>query len=130
MEKGDFSFGGQTSPAPYVIYNPFTTVQNGTTYTRTPFPGNIIPQSLIDPVAAAFLAKNPFAQPNLAGIPSNAGPTSNLDVNPQKWVRRTRWDVKFDHQFTSNHKMSARYSQGRHRTLNPDQRVRLGYERQ
>jgi hypothetical protein len=117
MQGGDFSFGGQASPVPLTIYNPFTTVQNGTTYTRTPFPGNVIPKSLIDPVAAAFLANNPFAQPNTAGIPSNTGPTSNLDVNPQKWVRRTRWDVKFDHQFTSNHKMSARYSQGRHRTL-------------
>jgi hypothetical protein len=117
MEKGDFSFGGQASPAPYLIYNPFNTVQNGTTYTRTPFVGNIIPPSLIDPVAAAFLAKNPFAQPNLPGIPSATGPTSNLGVTPQKWVRRTRWDVKFDHQFTSNHRMSARYSQGRHRTL-------------
>jgi hypothetical protein len=117
MQKGDFSFGGQTSPAPLTIYNPFTTVQNGTTYTRTPFPGNIVPQSLIDPVAAAFLAKNPFAQPNTTGIPSTTGPTSNLDVNPQKWVRRTRWDVKFDHQFTVNHKEFIRYSQGRHRTL-------------
>lgn len=118
MEKGDFTFGGQATPTPYVIYNPFSTVQNGSTYTRTPFPGNTIPENMIDPVASAFLAKNPFAQPNLTGIPSTTGPTSNLNVNPQKWVRRTRWDVKFDHQFTSNHKAFARYSQGRHRTLN------------
>ncbi|HYW47374.1 MAG TPA: TonB-dependent receptor [Bryobacteraceae bacterium] len=117
MYNGDFSFNGQTSPKPLALYNPYTTRLNGTTWVRDPFPGNIVPKSLFDPVAEKFLSLNPFSQPNLAGIPSATGPTSNLDVNPQKWVRRTRWDVKFDHQFTPNHKVSARYSQARHRTL-------------
>ena len=40
-----------------------------------------------------------------------------MGVEPSKWVRRTRWDVKFDHEFTPNHKEFFRYSQGRHRTL-------------
>ena len=116
MESGDFSFGGQTSPKPLTLYNPYSIVQQGTTYTSTPFPGNIVPQNLIDPVAVKFLSLKPFAQPNLPGVPSSTGPTSNLGVNPQKWVYRTRWDVKFDHQFTPNHKEFFRYSQGRHRT--------------
>ena len=117
MMNGDFSFGGQTSPKVLPIYNPFTTTLQGAAYTRTPFPGNIIPKSLFDPAAVNFLAKNPFADPNLPGVPSSSGPTLNETVNPQKWVRRTRWDIKFDHQFTSNHSMFARYSQARHRTL-------------
>ena len=117
MMNGDFSFGGQTSPKVLPIYNPFSTTYDGTTYSRTPFPGNIIPKSLFDPVAVAFLAKNPFAAPNLTGVPSSTGPTLDENVNPQKWVRRTRWDIKFDHQFTPNHSMFARYSQARHRTL-------------
>jgi hypothetical protein len=117
MVNGDFSFGGQTTPKVLPIYNPFSTTLNGTTYTREPFPGNIIPKSLFDPVAMAFLARQPFAAPNLPGVPSSTGPTLNENVNPQKWVRRTRWDVKLDHQFTPNHSMFARYSQARHRTL-------------
>jgi len=117
MYNGDFSFNGQTSPKPLTIYNPFTTRLNGTTWVRDPFPGNVIPKNLIDPVAQKFISMNPFAQPNLPGVPSATGPTSNLNVNPQKWVYRTRWDVKLDQQFTPNHKMSARYSHAQHRTL-------------
>jgi hypothetical protein len=117
MENGDFSFGGQTSPAPLTLYNPYTMRQQGGTWVSDPFPGNVIPKNLIDPVAAKFLSLKPFSQPNVPGIPSSTGPTSNLSVTPQKWVRRTRWDVKFDHQFTPNNRISARYSQGRHRTL-------------
>ena len=117
MENGDFSFGGQTSPSPLTLYNPYTMRQQGTTWVSDPFPGNMIPKSLIDPVAAKFLSLNPFSQPNITGIPSSTGPTSNLSINPQKWIRRTRWDVKVDHQFTSNNRMFVRYSQGRHRTL-------------
>ena len=67
MMNGDFSFGGQTSPKVLPIYNPFSTTLQGTTYTRTPFPGNIIPKNLFDPVAANFLAKNPFARAQSAG---------------------------------------------------------------
>ena len=55
MYNGDFSFGGQTSPAPLPIYNPFTTRQSGSTWVRDPFPGNIIPKNLFDPAAVNFL---------------------------------------------------------------------------
>jgi hypothetical protein len=49
MESGDFTFGGQTSPKPLTIYDPATEVLNGTTWTSSPFPGNIIPQNRFDP---------------------------------------------------------------------------------
>jgi hypothetical protein len=100
MLNGDFSFGGQTVPAkPLEIYNPFTTRQQGNDWVRDPFPGNIIPRNLIDPAVANFLAKNPFAKPNQAGIASATGPTENLVENQIKQIRRTRWDAKVDHQF-------------------------------
>jgi len=55
---GDFSKtlfvnGGQTGMKP--IYDPFTTQTNGSVVTRTPFAGNIIPQSRFDPTAIRFL---------------------------------------------------------------------------
>jgi hypothetical protein len=115
MYNGDFSFGGQTNPRPLPIYNPFTTRQDGANWLRDPFPGNIIPKSLFDPAVQKFLAKNPFTAPNQAGIPSATGPTENLVMDQEKQIRRTRMDVKIDHQFTPNHKIFGRYSEARHR---------------
>lgn len=120
MLNGDFSFGGQTSPRPLPIYNPFTTRQTGTTWARDPFPNNVIPRSLIDPAVANFLGRKPFAAPNQAGIPSATGPTENLVVNQPKEIYRTRFDIKIDHQFTSNHKAFGRYSQSVHRAWKGD----------
>jgi len=108
MYAGDFSFGGQGQP----IYNPFTTRQDSTgKWIRDPFGGNIIPTSLFDPVAKNFLSHNPFAKPNDAGIASRTGPTQNLNLLESKIVHRLHWDGKIDHQFSSNHKIFARYSQ-------------------
>jgi trimeric autotransporter adhesin len=46
--SGDFSASGVT------IYDPLTTVQNADgSYSRTPFPGNVIPANRISPVASA-----------------------------------------------------------------------------
>jgi hypothetical protein len=120
MLNGDFSFGGQTSPRPLPIYNPFTTRQNGTTWVRDPFPNNVIPRSLFDPAVQNFLGRKPFNEPNQAGIPSATGPLENLVVNQPKEIYRTRIDFKVDHQFTSNHKAYGRYSQSIHRAWKGD----------
>ncbi|MGP8243486.1 MAG: TonB-dependent receptor, partial [Bryobacteraceae bacterium] len=69
--NGDFSallnpaLGSKTA----VIYNPYTATLSGTTITRTPFPNNQIPSSMLNPVAQAFLQffpqpDNPNAQAN------------------------------------------------------------------
>jgi len=120
MLNGDFSFGGMTSPRPLPIYDPFTTTQSGTTWSRTPFPNNTIPKSLFDPAVVNFLGRNPFTAANQPGIPSATGPTENLVVNQPKEIYRTRFDVKIDHQFSSNHKAYGRYSQSVHRAWKGD----------
>ncbi|HEY3836642.1 MAG TPA: carboxypeptidase-like regulatory domain-containing protein, partial [Bryobacteraceae bacterium] len=52
--------------AQYQIYNPFSTTTTGNgIYTRQPVPGNIIPASLINPIAANIAKYWP--QPNTAG---------------------------------------------------------------
>ena len=112
MLHGDFSLGGIGLP----IYNPFTTQQNSAgNWTRDPFPGNQIPQSLFDPAVQKFLAHNPWTAPTGPGVATKTGPQLNLVGDEFKHIRRTRWDTKIDHQFTSNHKIFGRYSQGRHR---------------
>jgi hypothetical protein len=127
MLNGDFSFGGQTAPRPLPIYNPFTTRQEGTTWVRDPFPGNQVPKSLFDPAVQNFLSRTPFAKPNQAGIPTATGPTENLVENQEKRIRRTRWDVKVDHQFTPNHKIFGRYSHARHRAWKGDYQAQFAW---
>jgi hypothetical protein len=127
MLNGDFSFGGQTSPAPLAIYNPFTTRQNGGTWTRDPFPGNIIPKTLFDPVALNFLKQNPFTAPNQPGTPTATGPNENLVLNTIKHVRRIRWDGKIDHNFSSSHRIFGRYSQAAHRAWKGDYQAQFAW---
>jgi hypothetical protein len=106
MRTGDFSellaLGSQ-----YQIYNPFTrrAVANGR-FQQDPFPGNIIPQHLINPVARAALEY--FAHPLTAG---NADGTSNFQ-NPSlpediKYANNT---VRIDHNLTDKQRMYGRFS--------------------
>jgi len=55
-KQGDFS-ALLAAGSQYQLYNPFSAVQSGSTVTRQPFSGNIIPPSLIanNPVAAAYM---------------------------------------------------------------------------
>jgi Carboxypeptidase regulatory-like domain len=113
MLAGNFSFGGVGQP----IYDPLTTRLEGTTWVRTPLPGNVVPQSRFDPVAKNFLSHNPFTPSNRQGTIDRLGPHENYANTTQYKSFRTRFDIKFDHQFTSSHKMFARYSQSHHRAF-------------
>jgi hypothetical protein len=69
------------------IYNPNTGVASGSTITRSPFPNNVIPTSLLNPIALAYLKFYP--EPNVTptrpdgfqNYASNA--TTNDDYNNQ-----------------------------------------------
>jgi hypothetical protein len=98
--KGDFS----ASPAK--IYDPATTQASGATFTRTPFPNNVIPASRIDPVGANLLAL--FPAPNLPGQ------ANNFRYNPSEPKDFNNFDIKIDQRFTDRDLTFYRYS--RHRT--------------
>lgn len=127
MLNGDFSFGGQTSPRPLPVYNPFTTRQEGNNWLRDPFPGNVVPRSLFDPAVVNFLARKPFTPANQAGVPTATGANENLVMNQIKQIRRTRWDAKIDHQFTPNHKIFGRYSHAHHRAWKGDHQAQFAW---
>ena len=93
MLGGDFSFGGQTTPRPLPIHDPFSTRLVGSTWTRDLFAGNIIPKTLFDPAVQKFLALNPFTAPNQPGIANATQPTENLVANQVKQIRRIRWEI-------------------------------------
>jgi len=111
MLAGNFSFGGIGQP----IYDPLTTRQEGTTWVRTPLPGNMVPQSRFDTVAKNFLAQTPFTAQNRTGTIDRLGPHQNYANTTAYKSFRTRFDIKIDHQFTPQHKMFGRYSQSHHR---------------
>lgn len=58
----------------YQLYNPNSAVLNGTTVTRSPFPGNIIPQNLLSPIALNYMKFYP--EPNVT-VGAGATGTNN-----------------------------------------------------
>ena len=72
-----------------VIYDPSTTSGS----TRSPFAGNTIPQSAMDPVALAILERYPL--PTSAGTANNYSRTAN-EIDDQE-----QGDVRLDHKFGS-----------------------------
>ncbi len=98
FRQGDFSrFATQ-------LYNPFSLSSAGV---RSPFPGNQIPQSLIDPVARNLFASSFYPQPINSATRFNAVNASSSYVNTDQG------DIKVDARITSKDNYSARYSQGR-----------------
>jgi hypothetical protein len=84
------------------IYNPATTAPNpnGPGYVRTPFPGNHIPVSDFDPVAAKLLKL--FPAPNLKGA-------NNFFSNQKETVNNDQYILRLDHRFTEKDTVFARY---------------------
>src|SRR5438045_419262 len=113
MYAGNFNFGGRGYP----IYDPNTTRLVDGVWTRDPFAGNVIPQNRFDPVIRNILAKNPWKAQNDPGTVTPTGPSNNLIVPTKGRYYFSRWDIKGDHQFSTNNKMFARYSQNRDRAL-------------
>lgn len=83
IRAGDMS--GSGTP----IYDPMTGNSNGTA--RTAFPGNIIPQSRLDPTALAIQKLYPL--PNLAGIANDYYATGDYLVNRHKFDGKVNWNV-------------------------------------
>jgi hypothetical protein len=84
------------------IFDPMTTTPSGSSYTRTPFPGNIIPPSRFDPVTAKMV--NAYPLPLTIRLVNNY--TSNM-TQTQNW---DQGDIRVDHNFTSNDTFFTRYS--------------------
>jgi hypothetical protein len=59
QRQGDFSQTFNAQGKLITIYDPLSTTQVGSTYVRTPFPGNKIPASRINAIAANLLAMDP-----------------------------------------------------------------------
>lgn len=92
----------------YQIYDPATQVaQANGTYTRSPFPGNIIPQNRIDPTAVPILKYlSNLLQPNRPGIVPGTYGYVNLNYFNNTGTTITpnnRWSAKIDQNVGTRH---------------------------
>src|SRR5688572_21475368 len=108
MRDGDFSELLALGPQ-YQIYNPLTIRPHPTQagrFTRDPFPGNIIPPNLIDPVAKKILEF--FPMPNQ---PGTADGQQNYQ-NPTAVAFETYYTAtgRVDHNISPTHRVYGRFS--------------------
>ncbi len=94
---GDFSQSRTRAGSLNVIYDPATTVCSGGTCTRSPFAGNVIPRTMLNPVGVAIVntyvpaqtAADYYGAPNLttaATLPARAAQhTAKLDHELTHW---------------------------------------------
>lgn len=103
QRAGDFSSLRGAGGALVPIYNPF-----GTSIARTPFPGNVIPPSLIDPAAGKISAMLP--QPNQFDATGQTLPFNNYAVTPAATSMAHSFDVRVDHSFSPGKTIFVRHS--------------------
>lgn len=102
---------GDYSQSSNIIFNPLSSrvcaatdnCPSGVTQVRTPFPGNIIPQSLINPVGAAIMSYIPTA------LPGKKTDAINFTGNDTLTDRADEYTSKLDHTLFSWWKLSASY---------------------
>src|SRR5581483_6037320 len=106
--NGDFSYGGRAGVN--AIFDPRTTTVNNGNWSRNPFPGNLIPKSQWDPVAAKFLSQKVWELPNNEGTPTATGPTGNLILPRQKSVDWSNYSLRLDQQLSNKFKIFYNWS--------------------
>jgi hypothetical protein len=107
--RGDFSQLRNGANQLVTIYDPLTTRlgADGKTYERTAFPGNVIPASRINPIAAKVASFYPA--PNLPGD----GPQHINNYAKRLPTRNNynQWLGKFDYSFSDRSRVSGRYGE-------------------
>jgi hypothetical protein len=106
---GNFSQTNNASGQLIPIFNPYTTELNPASpgsYVRQQFPGNIIPTSMIDPVAMALLKYLPLPNgPGLAGSGAN-----NFTTDTDQNIEKNDFSLRIDQVLTQNQKLFGRFT--------------------
>jgi hypothetical protein len=94
---------GNFSSVNTAINDPSATIPNGSGgYTKSAFPGNIIPANQISQPARLLLADVP--------LPETSGIANNYVASPINISNRDQWDVRGDHNISNSDKVFLRYS--------------------
>lgn len=117
QRAGDFSQTYNASGQLMTIYNPFDTFINAAgDVERRPFAGNKIPTNMMDPVALKALNYLPL--PNQPGAAfTNTANWFNQGINTSTGHQI---NIRGDHNFSENTRVSGRYSQARGDGNNPN----------
>lgn len=102
---GDFSQTLQNNNSLLQVFDPDSTQNAAGRLTRTQFPGNRIPASRIDPVAARLMAFYPAAN----RPPDSLAGANNFRANYVEALTRNNFTVKLDHNIGSRDRLTARY---------------------
>ncbi|MBL8213936.1 MAG: TonB-dependent receptor [Bryobacterales bacterium] len=109
MKAGNFNFPGVANSN--IIYDPATTRRNPDgTWSRSPFPGNMVPTNRFDPVAQRLLAIDPWVAPNRPGTYNAQGPSGNLLADEFARVFLPDYSLRLDHQFSPAFKIYGSYT--------------------
>ncbi len=119
MQNGDFSAFN------YPIYDPATTTFDPATnsYSRTPFPGNIIPKNRIDPISALFQTIIPAGSPTVDAL------GNNLYLPQSSWTNQYSGTARGDQNFGNNDQLMFRYSQFSQYGISPSGYLGSGFDK-
>ncbi|HTB12417.1 MAG TPA: TonB-dependent receptor [Bryobacteraceae bacterium] len=108
-KQGNFAGLLTSSGAPVTINDPSALTANANgTYTRAPFPGNQIPTSRFDPVAANLLKF--FPEPNATST-NPYTPVNNWTQLGKDSADQLNFGVRIDHNFTDKWRTFGRFTQ-------------------
>jgi hypothetical protein len=116
QRQGNFSQTFTSAGSLITIYDPSTlTVLSNGTRQRTPFPGNIVPPSEINPVSQAVIGFYP--QPNLPG--NSITNASNYIYGANSTNNSFKYDLRTDYNFNEATRMFVRYSREQDLRVSP-----------
>jgi hypothetical protein len=106
QKAGDFSQTRAANGALVQIFDPFTTRAQGASFVRDPFPGNVVPSSMIDPVARNAVKFFPEAN-----TVSNAVTNLNNFFNTgSRSFDQDQIDGRVDHNVSDRQRIFGRFS--------------------
>lgn len=127
MYQGNFSNWVTQTGALIPVYNPLSQTANANgTYSRNPFPGNIIPMSMFSPTSVKALSvfqSSGMLTPNTGALPGTLGYVQNnyLETQGTNVYPINKWSIKGDHIFNDKHRLSGYFGDDReHYTFGPD----------
>lgn len=106
QRAGDFSQTFASSGALIRVFDPFSTRAQGSGFVRDQFPGNVIPQSMIDPVARNVVKFYP--QPNT--VTSAVTNVNNYINTGVRSFDQDQIDGRVDHNFSNQRRLFSRLS--------------------
>lgn len=124
MRNGDFSNYRDVNGALIQIFDPATGRQEGNNWVRDAFPGNIIPQNRIHPIARQILSHYPTPNNTTAGVPAWQSNLAYEDhINQDVFWN---WVAKVDHNISTNNRMFFRWAENERQEIRNTTPIRTG----